>query len=118
VEFLALEGDVTGEVIFNPKAPTYQASVHGQIDGSVGDTPLDIEITGSVMRPGFVFKGVTMRPEALGRKIVEHSEEPLSPAEKVERQEKLVRLCGPGAATTSNPFTARESRKVFFTFKP
>lgn len=118
VEFLGMDGDVTGGIEFRPNAPSYHAAVRGHIDGRVGDTPLDVEITGSLLRPGFIFRGVTTKPESLGRKIVEHSDEPLSAADKADRREELVRLCGPGAATDGNPFTARRTGKVFFSFKP
>ncbi|MCC6464372.1 MAG: hypothetical protein IT463_03415 [Planctomycetes bacterium] len=116
--FLAAAGDVTGELEFNPHAPVEQATLRGALAGKAGSVPLQAEITGSVWRPGFVFSGVTMTPEALGRCIYQAPGEALAPAQELARREACTRLCGPAAAVARNPFLAKEMGLVFFSFKP
>jgi hypothetical protein len=114
VNCLGLSGDLTGRIIFNPTAPTYHAGVRGQITGALGDTPIDCEVTGELSHPGFVFRGLNMGLEALGRKLYDWSAEPLTPAQEVERSNECARVFGAYAAGRRNPFLARSSGKVFF----
>lgn len=116
--FLAASGEVTGELEFNPHAPVEQATLRGALAGRAGSVPLHAELTGSVWRPGLVFTGVTMAPEALGRCIYQAPGEALSPTEELARREACTRLCGPAAAVARNPFLAKELGLVFFSFKP
>lgn len=118
VEFLGLSGDVGGRVIFNSNSPSYRANLDARISANVGEMPVTAEIAGTVMRPVFTFTGVTMRPDLLGRKIVEHSNAPLTNAQKLAREEALPQLCGPTAVAQTNPFAAQKTGKVTFTFKP
>ena len=117
VNCLGLTGDFSGTLTFNPTAPTRHASLRGQITGSLGDTEIDCEVTGEISKPGFIFSGMTMSPEALGRKLFQYSAEPLSEAELIERRGECSRVFGAYAASRQNPFEARSTGKVFFGFK-
>ncbi|MBZ0138115.1 MAG: hypothetical protein K8I27_17295 [Planctomycetes bacterium] len=117
VDCLGLQGDMTGRLIFNPSAPPRHATLRGQITGSVGETPVDCEVTGEISHPGFIFKSMTMSPEALGRKIYRYSAHALTPGEELARRSECVRIFGAYAAGQQNPFEARNMGKVSFGFK-
>lgn len=117
VDCLGLQGDFTGKLTFNPTAPTRHATLRGQIDGALGETRIDCEVTGEISKPGFIFKGMSMSPEALGRKIFRYSTDALTEAEELERRNECARIFGAYAASQRNPFEARNSGKVFFGFR-
>lgn len=116
--FLGAAGTAEASVSFNPQGPSMYATLRGKLKGQVGSTPLFANISGTLHRPAFEFRGVTMAPDELGRKIFEHSESPLSTAEVLRRREDCSRLCGVQASTQGNPFLARNTGKVFFKFNP
>ena len=117
VDCLGLQGEFQGKLTFNPSAPMRHAALRGQIDGALGDTPIDCEVTGELVKPGFIFKGMSMSPEALGRKLYRYSPETLTEAELLERRNECSRVFGAYAATRENPFEARSTGKVFFGFR-
>lgn len=116
--FLGSAGTVSASVSFNPQGPTMYATLRGRLRGMVGETPLAANITGTLHRPAFEFRGVTMPPDELGKKIFEHSEKTLGAADLLKRREDCSRLCGVQASTQGNPFLARNTGKVFFKFSP
>lgn len=116
--FLGSEGAVSASVTFNPQGPTMYATLRGRLRGTVGEAPLAANITGTLHRPGFEFRGVTMPPDELGKKIFEYSPKPLTATELLKRREDCSRLCGVQASTQGNPFLARNTGKVFFKFSP
>jgi hypothetical protein len=115
VKCLGIDGTLTGRVVFNPNAPTQHASVRGTLTASLGETPIDCELTGDLKRPGFVFKGANMSPEDLGKKIFNHGA--ITPAEKVARREQCTQIFGPSAAAAENPFRAMNAGGVFFSVR-
>lgn len=117
VECLGLQGDFTGKLIFNPTAPTRHAQLRGQIDAELAGLSIDCEVSGEVSHPWFIFKGMTTSPEALGRTIYLHSDNPLSEAEKLKRRNECTKVFGAYAASKQNPFEARSAGKVSFGFR-
>lgn len=117
VNCLGLQGDFTGKLVFNPTAPTRHATLRGAVKGNLGDTVIDCEVTGSVSNPGFIFTGANMGPEELGRKIYRYSAEPMTDALELQRRNDCARIFGAYAASKQNPFEARSSGKVFFSFR-
>lgn len=117
-EFLGAAGSIDASVEFNPNGPSMHATLRGKLKGSVGKTPLAANISGTLYRPAFGFTGVDMAPDTLGKKIFDYSEAPLTATEIVARREACSRLCGVQAAMLGNPFAARDTGKVFFSFSP
>jgi hypothetical protein len=117
VKCLGLDGDLSARLIFNPNAPTFHATLRGTLTGSLGDTPIDCEVTGDIKRPGFIFKGANMALEDLSKKIFRYSATELTPAEVMERREQCSRIFGPGASAAGNPFLAKDTGNVFFSVR-
>ncbi len=117
-EFLGASGSIAASVEFSPNGPSMHATLRGKLKGSVGKTALTANISGTLYRPAFGFTGVEMPPDSLGRKIFDYSETPLTVTESAARREACSRLCGVQAAMLGNPFAARDTGKVFFSFSP
>ncbi|MCB9935410.1 MAG: hypothetical protein H6840_06935 [Planctomycetes bacterium] len=117
VRCLGIDGQLSARLVFNPNAPTNHASLRGTLTAELGGTPINCEVTGDLQRPGFVFTGANLGPEALGRKIYRYSPVELTPAELLARREQCTRIFGPDAAMAENPLLAKSGGKVFFTVK-
>jgi len=118
VDLCALQGQVSGSIVFSPRDPSYEARLNGLLEGKAGDTKVQAEIAGTLSLPFVTFTGVDMAPDRLGNKIATWSSEPLSKLEQAQRTEALTRVCGPAAAMGNNPFLAHKAGRVSFTFKP
>lgn len=118
VAFCALQGQVSGAIVFSPREPSYEARLNGALEGTAGDTKVTAEIAGTLSLPFISFTGIEMAPDRLGNKIATWSQQPLSKLEQAQRAEALTRVCGPAAAMNNNPFLAHKAGRVSFTFKP
>ena len=117
VKCLGIDGELMGSLKFRQTAPTYHAALEGRLTASLGETPIDCEVTGDVKHPVFIFSGAGMSPQDLSRKIFRYSATELTPADQVKRREECTRIFGPAAAVEENPFLAKNAGHVTFNVK-
>ena len=117
VKCLGIDGELMGSLKFRQTAPTYHAALEGRLTASLGETPVDCEVTGDVKHPVFIFSGAGMSPQDLSRKIFRYSATELTPADQVKRREECTRIFGPAAAVEENPFLAKNAGHVTFNVK-
>jgi hypothetical protein len=111
-QFLGAGGTANLSAEFSPGRTPALATLEGTLEGQVGDTPLTIELGGSLMRPALTFTGMTMPPENLGRVIYQSGE-----FTEAQRRAATLGLCGPAAAGGRNPLLVRNTGKVRINFR-